>query len=198
MAIVERIPDDDDLRAKARVAVAIAAGDVAALPPELDPRDVYLTLERTTNELIPWTPQDRGPAFVDALAARLDDRLDAWACLDVWAALWPALSASMRAELMPRIERAVETVIAEDGRNDDSLCMIAGILPERLLERIWIARASASAYRHALALFENRFCEFMLPGNYYYPRVLYFVQVFGGEEALFDLARSLAGSDAIG
>lgn len=194
-AIVERIADDDE-RAKAQVAVAIAVGEMVALPPKLEPRAVYLTLDRTPHEMIQWTPQERGPAFADALAARLDEESAAWARLHVWAALWPALSAAMREELAPRIERAVEVVLAEDDRSDNSLCAIAMYLPERLLERIWVVRASVSAYRHALAPYEHRFCEFMLAGNYHHPSVLHFVQTLGGDEALFEHARWLAGIEA--
>ena len=99
---------------------------------------------------------------------------------------------------MRRIERAVDLVLVEDDRNDDSLCVVAELLPERLLERIWGARASASAYRHALALFEHRFCEFMLAGNYYHHSVLRFVHALGGDDALFEYARWLSGADGGG
>jgi len=194
-AIVERMTDDDE-RAKAQVAVAVVAREVVALPSRLDPHVVYLVLEPTSNELVAWTPQERGPAFADALATRLDDGSAAWARLHVWAALWPALSATVREELVPRIERAVEVVLAEDDRHDNSLCAIAEHLPERLLERIWVVRASVSAYRHALALYENQFCELMLAGNYQHSGLLHFVQTLGGDDALFEHARWLSGADA--
>lgn len=126
----------------------------------------------------------------------LHDRAAAFASLEAWAAAWPELSAATRDELSPRIERAVETILAEDARDDDALCAIAERLPERLLERIWTARAEASAYRHALALFERRFCELALAGSDHHRHVLHFVQALGDDDALVAYARTLAGPDA--
>jgi hypothetical protein len=194
LAMVERITDTEE-QAKSRMAVAIAAKEVEALPPELDPRVVYRVLDRSTNELVRWAPQEREPAFADAVAERLDEESGAWARLEIWAALWPALSASMRVALASRIERAVEIVLHEDDRHDDALCAIAEQLPARLLERIWGVRASASGYQHALALFENRFSEFMLAGSYHHAGVLHLLHTLGGEDALFEHARWLAGAE---
>jgi hypothetical protein len=192
--IVARITDEEE-RATIEVAVAIAAGEVAALPARLAPLAAFHALEWTGHELARWKPQEHEPAFADAFAERLDDGSGAWARLKIWAAVWPALSASKRAGLASRIEQAVEAVLAEDDRNDDALCAIAEHLPERLLVRIWEARASAAAYRHALALYEKRFCEFMLAGDFRHPAVLHFLLALGGEDALFEHARWVAGAE---
>lgn len=69
----------------------------------------------------------------------------------------------------------------------------AALEPE--LARIWIAHASASAYRHALALFEDRFCEHMLAGSDQHPRVLQLVQTLGDDAALLGWGRTLAAPD---
>jgi len=100
------------------------------------------------------------------------------------------------AALSPQIEQTLETLLAEDARDDDALCVMAEHLPARLLERIWAARATAPAYRHALALFERRFCELMLAGSDHHGHVLHFVQTLGDDDALLAHARMLAGPDA--
>jgi hypothetical protein len=196
-AIVDRVPDDDQ-RAEARVGVAIAAEDAVALVPLFDPALSLRVYRRAIDAVVRWVGEGRDPAIADALAARVHENPAGSDRLDAWAALWPALSPRARAELAPQIERAVEAVLTDDDLCDDSLCAIADVLPEKLLERIWVARAFASAYRHALALFEKRFCEFMIQDNHRHSCVLRFLQALGGDEALFEHATALAHVDSRG
>lgn len=192
--LVARIADDDR-RAETTIVVAIAAADTGALPVMLDPVCASRALQRTASTGVGWASEERYTHLVEAMAARLDEDADAADRLDAWAALWPALSEPARAALAPRIEEAVDAVLAADDQRDDVLCAIAPALPDELLDHIWRARASAAAHRHALSLHEQRFGEFMIPDHPGYPCVLRFVQVLGGDDALIKLARDLAGRD---
>ncbi|MDI3284249.1 hypothetical protein [Polyangium sp. 15x6] len=189
--ILERITDDED-RAEARMAVAIAAGDARAVLSSLDrslSRPVYRDV---MDAALRWASERRDSTWAEALAACVDEPLSASDRLHAWAALWPLLSAHARSHLAPKVERAVDDVLADDDRQDDALCAIAEVLSELRLIGIWKTRATASSYRHALALFEDRFCEFMLPDNHRHSCVLHFVQALGGERALLEHASNLA------